>query len=357
MPRLLIAASGTGGHINPALAVAEALPGSWEFIWLGVPDRLDKEILPENVDLITVNAGAIQGNYFNKIIQLIRLIVSIKIVINLIREKKIDAVFTTGGYISAPAILAAKISRIPVIFHESNAFPGRVTRLLGRFCTVVALGLPHAQKFLPIYNSVVTGTPVRKLFYIPQSLPDWVPIGSGPLIVVIGGSQGAMGLNKMVRYIAPFLIQKGCRLVHLTGENDRNCLSLNKKYFVSKTYSNQMPALLQHADLVISRSGSGTLSELAVSGTPSILVPYPFSANNHQELNAADFASRGAAVIVHEHPPTQKDLLNTVEFLLRGRLIDSQSSDDLLAFMSKSMTNMAPKFSEKVLINIIQSSI
>ena len=217
MTRLLIAASGTGGHLFPALAVAEAFETDAPVRWLGVADRLETSLVPERFGLITVNAGGLQGNGLKKLVQLIRLLLAIVSVRRVIRRESIDAVFTTGGYIAAPAILAARWCGIPVVLHESNAIPGRVTRLLGRLCSAVAIGLPDAAQHIPGSHPIVTGTPVRGAFLTPQPLPSWVPRGNGPLLVVMGGSQGAIGLNHMVRRILPNLLSQGCRVVHLTG--------------------------------------------------------------------------------------------------------------------------------------------
>ena len=141
MTRLLIAASGTGGHLFPALAVAEVVEADGLVRWLGVPDRLETSLVPERFSLITVKAGGLQGRGLKKIVQLFRLVLAIVSVRRVIKRESIEAVFTTGGYIAAPAILAARWCGIPVVLHESNAMPGRVTRLLGRLCSAVAIGL------------------------------------------------------------------------------------------------------------------------------------------------------------------------------------------------------------------------
>ena len=156
MHRLLIAASGTGGHLFPAIAIAEALPNSWEISWLGVPDRLEVDLIPKEYDLTTISVRGLGKHGLKNIFKLLKLILATWSVIRLIQRKKIQIVFTTGGYISAPAILAAKLCRKKVMLHESNAFPGKVTRLLGRFCDLVALGLPTAVEYLPNCRSVVT---------------------------------------------------------------------------------------------------------------------------------------------------------------------------------------------------------
>ena len=188
MTRLLIAASGTGGHLFPALAAAEALPQHWQTRWLGVPDRLETSLVPERYGLVTVRAGGLQGRGLRKLIQLLQLLTASRDVRRLIRR-----------------------DRIRVVLHDSNAVPGRVTRLLGRFCTDVAVGLPTAVARIPGCTATVTGTPVRRSVLEPGPLPAWVPPGEGPLLLVMGGSQGAVGLNRMVRAVLPDLLANGCR--------------------------------------------------------------------------------------------------------------------------------------------------
>ena len=357
MPRLLIAASGTGGHLFPALSVAEALPDSWKIVWLGVPDRLETEILPKKYPLVTVKAGGLRAKGLRKLFQLAQLLSAAFKVRDLHRKESIDVVFTTGGYIAAPAILGAVSCGIPVLLHESNAMPGKVTRLMGRFCNFVALGLPASVRYLSGCRTLVTGTPVRASFLQPQSLPSWVPLDKGPLIVVMGGSQGALGLNRMVRHIVPCLLEVGCRIVHLTGQNDRDIETISHRNYIAKPFSDEIPALLQHADLAISRAGAGALSELAVCNTPAILIPYPQATDCHQDLNAACAAELGAAVIVHQHQPDQNNLRETVLRLLKSRLLTPDSGLDALIKMREGMNKFAGQGSERVLVKILQGFI
>ncbi len=352
MPRLLIAASGTGGHIYPALSFAESLPNSWEIEWLGVPNRLEIELVPKKYNLIKLKVAGLQGNIFKKIFDLFKLLFASIRVSFLLRQKKINVVFTTGGYISAPSILGAKLTGIPVVLHESNAMPGKVTRLLGRLCDHVALGIPSASDYLPGCRTSFTGTPVRSEFILDQSLPPWAPLGEGILIVVMGGSQGAIPMNEMVRNILPWLLAKGCRVIHLTGKNDYFYKELNKvttnANLVVRQFSNEISALLQNADLAISRSGSGAICELMVTKTPSILIPFPASADQHQELNAAYMARYGGAVIVNQHDPEKDILKKTI-----SNLIDSNS----LSEMKSNMNNYDYINSENKIFEIINSII
>ncbi|MEY4352316.1 MAG: hypothetical protein RLZZ609_557 [Cyanobacteriota bacterium] len=353
MPTLLIAASGTGGHLFPALAVAEALPSDWQVHWLGVPDRLEQQLVPGGYPLHTVRAGGLQGRGLRKLRNLLQLLGATLPTRRLILRQGVDVVFSTGGYIAAPAILAARWSGVPVVLHESNAIPGKVTRLLGRLCTRVALGLPEAAERLPHCHPLVTGTPVRQAFLEPAPLPEWVPRGEGPLLLVMGGSQGALRLNRMVRPLIPRLLAAGCRVVHLTGNQDPEAGQFRLKGVVERPFSDELPGLLQHVDLAISRAGAGSLSELAVSGTPTILVPFPQAADRHQEANAAAAAALGAAVIVWQHEPGESPLEQAVWRLLGPRLRGGSSSDDPLLTLRAGMETLAVRDADRRLAELL----
>ncbi len=353
MTRLLIAASGTGGHLFPALAVAEALPAGWSIHWLGVPDRLERELVPRQYPLHTIQAGGLQGRGLARLWELLRLIASTADVRRLIRREDIQVVFSTGGYISAPAILAARWCGVPVVLHESNAIPGRVTRLLGRLCSRVAVGLPEAAEHLPRCQPLLTGTPVREEFLGAAPLPQWVPAGGGPLLLVMGGSQGALGLNRMVRPLVPKLVAAGCRVVHLTGSNDPELGMLRLPAYVERPFSDELAGLMQHADLAISRAGAGSLSELAVCGTPTILVPFPQAADRHQDANAAAATALGAAVIVGQHAPEEPALERTIWRLLGPRLRGAPAGVDPLSALRTGMERLAVRDADRRLARLL----
>jgi UDP-N-acetylglucosamine--N-acetylmuramyl-(pentapeptide) pyrophosphoryl-undecaprenol N-acetylglucosamine transferase len=353
MSRLLIAASGTGGHLFPALAVARALPADWQIQWLGVPNRLETELVPADIPLHTVNAGGLQGRGLEKLLNLLRLLGASWSVRQLIRREGIRVVFSTGGYIAAPAILGARWCGVPVVLHESNGVPGRVTRLLGKLCSRVAVGLPQAAERLPGCQPRVTGTPVRREFLEPAALPAWVPSGSGPLLVVMGGSQGAVGLNRMVRPLLPQLLAAGCRVVHLSGSNDPESGKVQHPAYAERPFSDEVPGLLQHADMVISRAGAGSLSELAVCGSPTILVPFPQAADKHQDANAGAAAALGAAVIVWQHPAEHPALGQAIWRLLGPRLRGCDPAVDPLLQLRAGMERLAVRDADHLLAGVL----
>ena len=317
--RLLVAASGTGGHVFPAIAVAECL-SDYQIEWLGVPDRLENQLVADRYPLHTVAAEGFQKRGLDSLRVGFKLLASIWQARRLLQRGRFQGVFTTGGYIAAPAVLAARSLGLPVILHESNALPGKVTRFLGPWCSAVAVGFEAAATYLPRTKAICTGTPVRSQFQAKETpqVSDLPIPGDVPLIVVIGGSQGAVSVNRLVRQCASAWFDTGLWVVHLTGENDPEAKSLQHPQYLALPFYNNMAGLLQRADLAISRSGAGTLTELAITHTPSLLIPYPFAAEDHQTYNAAVFTKIGAAKLFQQTDLTP-DVLNAEVLSLLGK--------------------------------------
>ena len=348
MTKLLIAASGTGGHLFPALAVAQQLPDC-KIEWLGVPDRLEKTLVPNDYPLHTVSvAGFQQGLSLKSLGILQRLVGSVFQVRSLLKKLEIDAVFTTGGYIAAPTILAAKLLGLPVLLHESNALPGKVTRWFSPWCSLCALGFQASSQYLPRAKTVWVSTPVRSSFLSPQTLDLPIP-ESAPLIVVVGGSQGAVAVNQLVRSCAPAWFEMGAYVVHLTGNQDPDADTLHHPQYLSLPFYDSMAALLQRADLAISRAGAGTLTELAITKTPAILIPYPYAADDHQAVNAKVFADAGAALVYRQKSLTEEILTNQVLKLLH--------SPDKLAEMATYASGLATADSAVQLADLIRKMV
>ncbi|TAE61221.1 MAG: undecaprenyldiphospho-muramoylpentapeptide beta-N-acetylglucosaminyltransferase [Nostocales cyanobacterium] len=318
--KLLIAASGTGGHLFPAIALANKLP-EYEIEWLGVPDRLETQLVPSQYPLNTISVeGFQQGLSLSSARTMFKLISSIFQVRQILKAGNFQGLFTTGGYIAGPAVIAARSLGLPIIFHESNALPGKVTRFFGPWCSVVAIGFDAAAKYLPKCKNICVGTPVRPQFLdesCGQSLSLPIPDGV-PLIVVFGGSQGAVAVNKLVRECAPAWFAAGAYVVHLTGDRDPGADSLQHPQYISMPFYDDMAALLRRANLAISRSGAGSLTELAVCGTPAILIPYPFAAEDHQSFNSAVFTEAGAALSFQQSELTTAFLQQQVLDLLQS---------------------------------------
>lgn len=349
-----MAASGTGGHLFPAIATAEALPAHrYSIEWLGVPDRLETTLVPEKFPLHTVQLAGLQGRPGIRTVRLVgQLAQATWQVRRWLKQGNFAGVFTTGGYIAAPAILAARSLGLPTVLHESNALPGKVTRWLSPWCSVVALGFDAAAAYLPNANTVTVGTPVRADFLAPGStpstplaIPDLTIPASAPLILVVGGSQGAVAVNRLVRQAAPAWLDAGAWVVHQTGSNDPEADSLSHPQYIHRPFFDHMAALLARTTLAIGRAGAGTLTELAITQTPSILIPYPFAAENHQAFNARVFAEAGAARLAEQSTLTAVALQHQVLDLLN----DSQR----LTQMATAAGHLAVSDSAEQLVNLI----
>ena len=315
--RLLIAASGTGGHLFPALAVAERFSDA-HIEWLGVPDRLEAQLIPQHYPLHTVAlAGWQSGSRWQAARLPGQAMVASARVWRLLGRQQIDAVLTTGGYIAAPAILAARLRGIPVVLHESNALPGKVTRWLAPFCTTVVVGVSSAQRWLPRARTIATGTPVRAEFEAPQPLDLALPEGA-PTVVAMGGSQGAVALNQLIRQCVPAWCQAGATVVHLTGDRDPDANSLQHPGYWALPFYERMAALLQRAELAIARAGAVSLSELAATHTPAILIPLPHAAEDHQAHNAQAWVDAGAGLMYRQNMLHPQRLQSQVLALIRS---------------------------------------
>jgi UDP-N-acetylglucosamine--N-acetylmuramyl-(pentapeptide) pyrophosphoryl-undecaprenol N-acetylglucosamine transferase len=343
--RLLIAASGTGGHLFPALAVAQQL-SHYDIEWLGVPDRLETTLVPSSYPLHTIMVKGFQKPFgLQTLITIQNLIKSFFQVRQLLTQNQIKIVFTTGGYIAAPAILAAYSAQIPVILHESNCLPGKVTRVFGRFCQVVALGFSQSAVYLPNMKTQWLSTPVRTEFLSAQPLD--LPIPSDvPLIVIMGGSQGAVALNGLVRECALSWLEQGAYLVHLTGTQDQEREKFHHPHYLTMPFYENMAGLLQRANLAISRAGASALTELAITHTPAILIPYPYAAENHQHYNAQVFADAGAAYLYE-----QKDLTPAI---LQEKVLMLLNHPDVLEQMQEKITTLVLPDSAQKLAELIK---
>ena len=351
--KILVAASGTGGHLFPALATATELRRmGYALEWLGVPNRLETTLVADQYPLHTVTMAGLQGRPGLRTVRLLsQCALATRRVRTLLKRGQFSGVFTTGGYIAAPAILAAHSLGLPAVLHESNALPGKVTRWLSPWCTTVALGFGAAAQHLPKAQTVTVGTPVRADFLAerPPALVDPVIPAEVPLILIVGGSQGAVAVNQLVRQAAPAWLDQGAWIVHQTGKNDPDTDALSHPHYIHRPFFDNMAALLYRADLALCRSGAGTLTELAITHTPSLLIPYPSAAEDHQTINARVFSDTGAAHLLPQRDLTSDSLAQAVGHLLQH--------PDQLATMAQAAGDLAVRDSAQKLAALVQQVI
>lgn len=303
--RVLISGGGTGGHLFPAIAVGQALSRSAPdsiLLYVGRRGGMEEQLVPrsgfrlETIVAPKLDMEQVWRNWSVPIVAPRALWQAARIV----RHFQPDVVLGTGGYVSAPVILAAVLARVPVVLQEQNALPGRTTRWLSRLARVVATGYAQSSPHLHT-RSVVTGTPVRQEF---TGRRDDFPVRPRHLLV-LGGSQGAHRINQAVAAAAGELVGRlGLTVVHQTGPRDlaemealRVRLGPAAAAYMPFGFADDLATKIREADLVLSRAGASAISEVSAIGVPMILVPGPF-AGGHQRLNAEPFVRAGAAVMI-----------------------------------------------------------
>lgn len=335
--RILFATGGTGGHINPALAVAGYIRENYpkaEIIFVGTADRMEAQLVPnagyafKTIEIQgfsrELNFDGVKHNL--KTVEL--LMKSEGQAKKIIRDFKPDVVIGFGGYVSGPVLSVAARMGIPTAVHEQNAFPGVTNKNLAKKVDVVMLTAPEAEKLLKPKNPcVVTGLPIRGEIISAnrEFARAEMKLDSRSLILSMGGSLGAKAINEAVKYlILNRYEKKDCYYLHATGkagaamidEIGRDVdLGANPQIML-REYINDMERCLAAADLVICRAGASSLSEIQALGKPSILIPYPYAAENHQYYNAKTMSDRDAAILIEEKDFTGERLLSEVEKLL-----------------------------------------
>ena len=206
-----------------------------------------------------------------------------------------------------------------------------VTKYFGFLCNYVLLGFEKTNSYLKKCKTIFTGTPLREQFYKSNILPEWVPKGKGPLLIVMGGSQGAKAINQILYESLEFLMKKQFRIVHIIGESNQQRFHLkNYKNYIQKKFTNEIAALIQNCDLVISRSGAGIINELIETEKPSILIPYPYSKNDHQEKNAMILAESGGSVLINQNNISKEVFEETLERIFKKKLKNGKNNYEIL---------------------------
>jgi UDP-N-acetylglucosamine--N-acetylmuramyl-(pentapeptide) pyrophosphoryl-undecaprenol N-acetylglucosamine transferase len=310
--RVLIAAGGTGGHIYPAIAVANELKrrdASTQIKFVGTERGLEKRLVPENGFEISFieSAGLKNVGMVGQIKGLLILPKSCLAARRLIKEFKPDVVVGVGGYVTGPVLLMASLMKVPTLIMDSNALPGFTNRQLARFVDKAALTFEESLKFFPKGKGVVIGNPVRREFFdIKQKMREDARF----CLLIFGGSQGARAINQATVAALPFLEKYRERLfiTHQTGELDFETVSegyakANWSNAEIKRYISDMVSAFAATDLIVCRAGATTCAEISAAGKAAIMIPLPTAADDHQRKNAEALQNANAARMI-----LQKDL-------------------------------------------------
>ena len=213
------------------------------------------------------------------------------------------------------------------------------TKYFGRYCNFVLTGFKETASYLKGCNIVFTGTPLRNQFYIDHDIPSWVPVGNQPLIIIMGGSQGAQVINDVIYNLLDFLNDKSFRIVHILGDTlDPKFNNKKNKNYIPIAFTNEIAALMQNCDLVISRAGSGAINEIIKTKSPSILIPYPNAKNNHQEKNALILSSIGCSIIIQQNKNLEINLKENLQRIFKMESNNSKNQYKILEIMKKNIS-------------------
>lgn len=353
--KIIIAGGGTGGHIFPAVAVAQALqkiiPNA-SILFVGAQGKMEMEKIPQaGFEIIGITiAGLNRTNWIKNCTLPFKLIASFFQVRSIVNKFKPDAVFGVGGYSSFPVLKYAQSKGIPTFIHESNAFAGKANKWLGKNATKVYTGTKGMEAFFPIDKIQVTGNPVRKNITDTQYTKEAALLKFGLLsgkktVLILGGSLGAASINNAVQASLATLASMGVQLIWQTGKPNFSRYSLaaqNYNNVYISSFIDDMSAAYSAADLVVSRSGAMAVAEIALTGKACIFIPYPHAAEDHQTFNAQLLVKEGAALMIQD-AAVEAEFLPTIQNLVNNEQLISELSEKIKVFAIRDAAEIIAK--------------
>ena len=320
--RAILAGGGTGGHVIPALAIAQELQMQYgaELLFIGTSRGIENRLVPAaGFPLKLIEVGTLNRvSWKTRLKTFSGLPGAVLEARRRLKEFRPNVVIGVGGYASGPAMLAAIIGRVPTVAFEPNVVPGFANRAVARWVSAAAVHFEETTKFFK--NAKVTGIPVRQAFF------EIAHKTSGPpTLLVFGGSQGAQAINRVMIESASTLRERisGIHIIHQTGERDYN--SAQAAYtslggaVEAHRFIDNMPSYFAQVDLIVCRSGASTVAEIMAAGKPAVFVPFPRAADDHQKRNAEVLDKAGAAVLLEESKLNPVSLVETVSSLFADK--------------------------------------
>jgi len=360
--RVIFAGGGTGGHINPAISIAnyaKAMYSDFEALFIGTERGLETKLVPKagyNIEYIDIE-GFSRKNMFKNFSVAKKLVESRIKCKRIIKKFNPDCVVCTGGYVSGPVAMAAKALKIPSLIHEQNVYPGLTVKGAQKYVDYLALSFEETINSMSAKEKcVVTGNPIRGEILCADKDKSRAALGiKKPFVLIFGGSLGAEAINKAVIEMLPRLIAEG-EIELLFGTGDRNYESIIQRISQKGIelnddvrivpYIDNMAECMAAADVVVSRAGAITVSEIAALAKPSILIPSPNVVRNHQEQNAREFVKQGAAQMITEDKLSAEDLYDNISKMVKD--------SDKLSEMSQNLRKIAKTDALERIYNLMQ---
>lgn len=349
--RIIVSGGGTGGHIYPAITlinnIKKLVPDA-EFLYVGTKKGLEADIIPrEKIPFATLEISGFERHLTMKNFAVLgKALGSMVKARQIVKSFKPDVAVGTGGYVCGPILMASALMGVPALIQEQNAIPGVTNKILAKFVNKIAVGYERAAKHFSAEKTVFTGNPIRDDILLStrdEGLMEFSLDPSKKTVLVSGGSRGAHSINKaMLEVHKHFVNNYRVQIMHVTGKTEYDFVidGLEKMGIDwQKTdnlsvypYLYDMPKALAAADIAVFRAGATSLAELTARGVPSVLIPYPFAAENHQEFNARELEKNGASKVILNKDLTGEKLIKTLEEML--------SSENKLQEMAEASRNM-----------------
>ncbi len=351
-----VVAGGTGGHIFPALSTLEemkSLSSKSSFVWITTGRGREKELAQEyEVTPLILSVEGIKRSFsFQPIRALLKFAAAFVKMFHYLRRNKIDRVVAFGGYVCAPVLLAARLRGIPYFLQEQNSVPGMVNRMFGKGAEKLFLGVPLAEGFRIDTRTELTGNPVRTQSAPCDEDPVFTPAEGAKVVLICGGSQGAVSMNRVLIDAVEWMASKGIHVIWQTGHPGFEEVSDHFKgnaYVTAVASVNNLYPYYEQADLLVGRSGASTISEAALFNLPSILIPLPWSSENHQWFNAGYAEEAGWALRFAQDSETSDKIIREIETLFFEN--DERLNMMKLSAQKASRPNAAHLVAQEVLV-------
>ena len=333
--RVIISAGGTGGHIFPALSIINKIKqeeSDSEFLYIGTTDRMEHVIIPEhNIPYVGIEMKGLSKNLVKSLKSVGLLTKSISKIKKLIKEFNPDIVIGVGGYITFPVIYSAKKLGYKTFIHEQNSIPGKSNKLLSRYTDKIAVSLPGSINYFPKDKVVLTGNPrSSEVIKAKKASKKELGLTKDKTILIVMGSLGSMTINKELKKMVLSFNKKNYDVILVTGKNYYDDFKDLKTSVKIVPFLDNMLNVLKICDLIITRAGASTIAEITAIGLPSILVPSPYVANNHQYYNAMELVNNKASILLEEKDFNEENLLKQIDLVLNNpKLLDEMHQNSL----------------------------
>ena len=340
MKKIGIVTGGTGGHIYPAISFTDYLRelGTYEIFYIGNNDRMESDIVPKHgYTFYSIDNKGLQGSKLDKIKAVFSQFSAIRQARKILKKQKPDIIFGFGGYVTLPVVLAAKSLKIKIVLHEQNAFVGKANRWSAKYAD--AIFTSYEESFKGEDNVYLYGNPRASLsLNQTKDSSEINRIGLDPnkkIVLVVMGSQGSVSMNKVFKEMIPQLNDIDYQIVFVSGQREyeefrNNFTNLPNNVFIEEFVD--QGKLLPYLDLIISRAGASSITEIAAFGIPSILIPSPFVANNHQYFNAKALADRNATILIEEKEADKDNLIKNINLILNDESLKNDLKNNLEYF-------------------------